>query len=863
MSASEDAVDFCFYLSSDLDLPVKVKVQGLQGCLNAKPGLAGTRERPLAVYAEAVLASQGGLLGLPCRTRWAEAGVPNDAACSWDAWLVFPIKYRDLPHDAQLAVTVWGVAEARPLEALGGATMRLFSKKGRLKDGVQTLGLTLGRPADLGWPSATPGKLPLVQRSELGRLEHLVKRYQRGELQEVPWLDDAALSAVDALRMEALDSARDSRQGAELAVELQQWPHTVLYHQAAPATRDGTGGAAAPQAGLPLHTPHTGLIVLNDPEVDRPNPVDLKVQKLARSGAAGGDLDAKPDAEEKRQIAVVLAYPPNRSLSPEDRALLWRFRWALTGESRALTRVLACVDWQDKAERRQGIALAVAWTPVDTATALELLSPAFPDEELRAQAVVVLKRAGDEELSQYLLQLSAALRYEAKDDSKLASFLLQRASRNHALGLALHWLLLTEFEDPTHGQRFQHVYERFQAHAGRAKEAIVEDVSKQMQLLTLVRHVSEELQRKGGNAARKVSYLHQMLGPLGTCSQLATAVMPCPLDAAVQLTGIVPSECAVFKSALSPLKLTFSTASAANRSQEDAQLEATTGTDVADVPESPSERHGMDARRRPDRALDKGRYTIIYKAGDDLRQDQLVLQMFTLMDRLLKDENLDLKLTPYRVLPTSAGDGMIEYVPSVSLARVLAEHRTIQRFLLLHNEDPERPGDLRGAALDTFVKSCAGYCVMTYILGIGDRHLDNLMLCPDGRLFHIDFGFILGRDPKPFPPPMKLCKEMVEVMGGADGDAYRAFRTLACEAYNILRRSSGLLLSLVHLMARASITDLKADPNKALLKLQETLRLDMDDEAAVEWMQQLLTESATALMPQIMETGHKWAQYWR
>lgn len=43
---------------------------------------------------------------------------------------------------------------------------------------------------------------------------------------------------------------------------------------------------------------------------------------------------------------------------------------------------------------------------------------------------------------------------------------------------------------------------------------------------------------------------------------------------------------------------------------------------------------------------------------------------------------------------------------------------------------------------------------------------------------------------------------------------------LRVQAYNILRRSSGLLLSLVHLMARASITDLKADPNKALLKLQ-------------------------------------------
>ena len=39
---------------------------------------------------------------------------------------------------------------------------------------------------------------------------------------------------------------------------------------------------------------------------------------------------------------------------------------------------------------------------------------------------------------------------------------------------------------------------------------------------------------------------------------------------------------------------------------------------------------------------------MIYKRGDDLRQDQVVVQIFSLMDRLLKRENLDLKLTPYR-----------------------------------------------------------------------------------------------------------------------------------------------------------------------------------------------------------------------
>lgn len=45
-------------------------------------------------------------------------------------------------------------------------------------------------------------------------------------------------------------------------------------------------------------------------------------------------------------------------------------------------------------------------------------------------------------------------------------------------------------------------------------------------------------------------------------------------------------------------------------------------------------------------------YPVIYKSGDDLRQDQLIVQLIRLMDRLLKKENLDLRLTPYHVLAT-------------------------------------------------------------------------------------------------------------------------------------------------------------------------------------------------------------------
>lgn len=50
-------------------------------------------------------------------------------------------------------------------------------------------------------------------------------------------------------------------------------------------------------------------------------------------------------------------------------------------------------------------------------------------------------------------------------------------------------------------------------------------------------------------------------------------------------------------------------------------------------------------------------HQVMFKLGDDLRQDQLILQLITLMDRILRRENLDLKLTPYNVLACSSNHG--------------------------------------------------------------------------------------------------------------------------------------------------------------------------------------------------------------
>ena len=81
----------------------------------------------------------------------------------------------------------------------------LFSKKGRLKDGLQTLTLVPGVHPDLRWPSSTPGKVPVPpgkpNEQELRRLELAVKRYQRGECMKVPWLDANTMRAVHETEM--------------------------------------------------------------------------------------------------------------------------------------------------------------------------------------------------------------------------------------------------------------------------------------------------------------------------------------------------------------------------------------------------------------------------------------------------------------------------------------------------------------------------------------------------------------------------------------------------------------------------------------------------------------------------------------
>lgn len=806
--------EFRFFLSCDINLPVTFRVERLLGPLPSSPTKSPNSEEINAeLYVECALYIDGAPFGLPIRTRLESGG----ASYCWNELITMSTKYRDLTAHSQVAFTVWDVSCGKDEGLIGGATILLFNNKMQLKTGKQKLRLWPGKEADGSFPTSTPGKVPKHERGEVERLEKLVNKYERGQIQCVDWLDRLTFKAMEKIKER--ENCKNGNSSLYLVVDFCSLEHRVVFQESG--------------ANFLLPSPIAStneLVTVWDPEIGKINPSEHKQLKLARSLTRGIiDRDLKPSSNERKSIQRILKYPPTRILNGDERQLLWKFRFSLMSEKRALTKFLRCVEWSDVQEAKQALELMNRWEMIDVCDALELLSPVFEREEVRAYAVSVLERADDEELQCYLLQLVQALRFERSDKSRLSQFLVKRSLNNIELGSFLRWYVAVELYDPAYAKRFYSTYEILEENmvklaAGPSGEEdgfkLWQSLVRQTELTAQLCSITKDLRNVRGNTQKKTEKLRQLLS--GLLSELTYFEEPIrsPLAPGVLITGIVPSESTIFKSALHPLRLTF-------------------------------------------RTHNGGTCKVIFKKGDDLRQDQLVVQMVSLMDRLLKLENLDLQLTPYKVLATGQDEGMLEFIPSRSLAQILQEHRSIINYLQKFHPDEHGPFGITASCLETFIKSCAGYSVITYILGVGDRHLDNLLLTEDGRLFHVDFGFILGRDPKHFPPPMKLCKEMVEAMGGAESPYYTRFKSYCCEAYNIIRKSSNLILNLFYLMAGSNIPDIASDPEKGILKLQEKFRLDMDDEACIHFFQDLINESVSALFPQMVETIHRWAQYWR
>ncbi|KAE9338818.1 hypothetical protein PF008_g11880 [Phytophthora fragariae] len=573
-------------------------------------------------------------------------------------------------------------------------------------------------------------------------------------------------------------------------------------------------------------------------------------------------LETVPVAKQK--LLQRLRRDPLVELSPDDRNFIWTSRLILTDDSALLPAFLLSVDWGNREQVLEAYRLLLQWKQPTYLQALQLLSPLYSDPKVRAYAVRCMHALPDYRLQLYLLQLVQALKNERYHDSALARFLLMRALMNPSqIGYLLYWFLKAEAHNHQTAERFNLITSQYLQLCGSYKLEIRQSVY----VMKKLEEVAALVKSESSSTARK-SKLHEALRAV-----VLPDTFQLPLQPRSYCNSIIVDSCRVMESKKRPLFLQFESAKAQH-----------------------------------------GRPYVIFKSGDDLRQDQLVLQILRVMDDLWREAGLDLCLLPYACISTGDEIGMIEVVgDSETLASIIYARHAKSRTKLGRKlnaakdalvkdgvlsdwlfKQPSSPtgnaqanstdialdsvtpngsapnspaqGEERGRSVSScfpmsprrrkkpastrdiettqnFVRSCAGYCVATYVLGIGDRHNDNIMLQRSGKFFHIDFGHFLGNFKSKLGvnrerAPFVFTPSMLDAMGGKKSENYKKFQQLACDAFQLLRTDSNLLITLLVLALTCGIPELHSA--SCIKWVHKTLMLDLPDDKACEAFKKLI-----------------------
>ncbi|KAH9576425.1 hypothetical protein CY35_01G160200 [Sphagnum magellanicum] len=202
----------------------------------------------------------------------------------------------------------------------------------------------------------------------------------------------------------------------------------------------------------------------------------------------------------------------------------------------------------------------------------------------------------------------------------------------------------------------------------------------------------------------------------------------------------------------------------------------------------------------------------IFKVGDDSRQDVLALQVICLLKNIWEAVGLDLYLFPYGVLPTGFGKAIIEVVPNTRSRNEMGE-MTDGGLYELYQQDFGPVGSPRfEEARNNFIVSSAGYAVASLLLQPKDRHNGNLLFDSEGRLVHIDFGFILETSPggnlRFESAQFKLSHEMTQLLdpsGTMKSETWYRFVRLCVKGYLAARVHMEGIVNTVLLMVDSGL----------------------------------------------------------
>ena len=592
--------------------------------------------------------------------------------------------------------------------------------------------------------------------------------------------------------------------------------------------------------------------------LDIPNAITEKNKAMIKKDDRSAGEGLKPNAEEQAEIDNLLLLPDFRfiTLEEEDRTkaedLFWRFRYELSQNKEALPIFLLSVKWTDKGEVAEAYKLLNMWEPIHIEQALSLLSALFcanPHHNfrkisnndiifspIRQYAVErVLVQLSNSELSFILLQLTQAFRYEVLKESKLKDFLISRAVQDLEIAVYLYWQLNLEKENPKDkiiARHYENFFDELIKSMRRESHLFFDHIEEQRLFHKSIKGLAQRVKAAPKDEAKQT--LIKIIQGVGEPKDLMELKDPVRLftNPDVEINGVYDSKFIIFKSATKPIKLTLRV-----------------------HPDSYKANKGEEE------------YHMIYKDGDDMRQDQLILQVISLMDHLLQVV-IDLKFTIYNVVSTTIDDGFMEFVSNSNTIRaILEEYKDNIGDYFREYARVEIDGefvvdeDKYKAIMDNYIKSTAGYCAVTYILGIGDRHLENLLINKDGRMFHIDFGFILGCNPPAknfFTTAVRLSSAMTNCM---NPENYQRFLNMCGEAFIHLRYHRKYILNLFYLMIHSGIEGLESKGGQDTFRItnlyNKFMPKESDEDAKSTFLKQVQEASGGKVM-KIHEYIHNW-----
>ena len=236
---------------------------------------------------------------------------------------------------------------------------------------------------------------------------------------------------------------------------------------------------------------------------------------------------------------------------------------------------------------------------------------------------------------------------------------------------------------------------------------------------------------------------------------------------------------------------------------------------------------------------------VIVKGLDDLRQELLAMQFIRKIKDVFDSVHLKLFLRPYDILILSNNMGIIECIPNThsihSIKKRTPNFTSLLNFFADYYEDFLE-------AQKNFVESMAGYSLVCYLLNVRDRHNGNILLDNEGHIIHIDFGFFLTSSPGGNlnfeTSPFKLTTEMVEVMGGYEGEMYKYFKVLLFQGFVQLRRHYEELAVILEMMGPGENLPCMRDFERAKREFFERFRLDLAEDQCFQVVEGLCDSSA-------------------